>query len=494
MALFALSWFSVQAHDYSGGMSFVLPMEHLAKDQGMPQLARLGHYMGGLLELFHGNVEQAKERARLMEQTMFANHPYDMASNLALKAWIGVASRDPAAVLEHIPRAIELFDQVGSSLQRQGQRNPLHWAYAELGDRPQTMRRIEELRAVSRAVGYPLCAELFCEFSLAHLALKEQDRAQAQNHLRKALRISREQQFGCWTQWFGSWMPEMCAEALRAEIEPDYVRGLIREYRWAPPSEQIDDWPWPVRVRVLGNFDLELDGKRIEYSRKTPRKLLALLKALIAFGGQEVPVQILIDALWPQEEGDAANESFNAAVHRLRVLLGDPGILTQSGRSLSIDSRRCWVDAWAFESALSAHGEVRPDAAGRALSLYRGAFLQQENDDAWAIPMRERLRARFIQVVDRQGQLFEQDHRMDDAIECYLRGLEADDLVERFYQRVMHCYLVLGRPAEGLGVYRRMRQTLSVTLGLSPSPESDSLYKQLLTPASSSSDGLHASR
>ena len=67
-------------------------------------------------------------------------------------------------------------------------------------------------------------------------------------------------------------------------------------------------------------------------------------------------------------------------------------------------------------------------------------------------------------------------------------------LVERFYQRVMHCYLVLGRPAEGLGVYRRMRQTLSVTLGLSPSPESDSLYKQLLTPASSSSDGLHASR
>ncbi len=37
-------------------------------------------------------------------------------------------------------------------------------------------------------------------------------------------------------------------------------------------------------------------------SRKAPKKVLALLKAIIAHGGKDVPEQKLIDALWPDEE------------------------------------------------------------------------------------------------------------------------------------------------------------------------------------------------
>ncbi|HYL18097.1 MAG TPA: bacterial transcriptional activator domain-containing protein, partial [Burkholderiales bacterium] len=59
-------------------------------------------------------------------------------------------------------------------------------------------------------------------------------------------------------------------------------------------------------------------------------------------------------------------------------------------------------------------------------------------------------------------------------------GLEADALMELFYQRIMFCYLALGGPAEGLSVFRRMRQTLSVTLGTAPSRESEALSRQLM--------------
>ncbi len=483
MALFALSWYSVQGREYDRGMAFVCQMERLAKDQGMPQLARLGHYMGGLLELFQGNIEKARERASLMEQTMFPNHPYDVASNLALKAWIGVSSRDPSAVLEHIARAIELFDQVGSSLQRQGQRNPLHWAYAELGNRSEAMRCIDELRMVAGDVGYLEHATLLCELSLAYLALKESDSARADAHLRTALHTSREHKLACWIQWFGCWMPELCAEALRAGIEPDYVRSLIREHRWSPPSQDLDDWPWLVRVRVLGNFELELDDKRVEFTRKTPKKVLALLKAIVALGGRNVPAQKLIDTLWPEEEADAAHEALTMAVRRLRILLRDPEVIVQTGGELSIHPERCWVDAWAFERAASPNRRATQDVDSRALSLYRGGFLQQDGDAPWAIPLRERLRARFIQIVERHGHRFELEKQFGDAIECYLRGLEADELVELFYQRLMRCYVALERPAEALSTFRRMRQTLSLTLGIKPSAESEALYQQLVTPS-----------
>ena len=68
----------------------------------------------------------------------------------------------------------------------------------------------------------------------------------------------------------------------------------------------------------------------------------------------------------------------------------------------------------------------------------------------------------------------------DQAIDWYLRGLESDDLSESFYRGLMCCYQETGRRAEALSVFRRMRQTLSVTLGIAPSEQSQALYQALL--------------
>jgi DNA-binding SARP family transcriptional activator len=43
----------------------------------------------------------------------------------------------------------------------------------------------------------------------------------------------------------------------------------------------------------------------------------------------------------------------------------------------------------------------------------------------------------------------------------------------------MRCYQALRRPAEGIAVFRRLRQTLSVVLGVAPSPESEAAAKAL---------------
>ena len=43
----------------------------------------------------------------------------------------------------------------------------------------------------------------------------------------------------------------------------------------------------------------------------------------------------------------------------------------------------------------------------------------------------------------------------------------------------MVCYLKLQRFSEGMSVYRRGQQVLSVVLGLQPEPETESLYLEL---------------
>jgi DNA-binding SARP family transcriptional activator len=45
----------------------------------------------------------------------------------------------------------------------------------------------------------------------------------------------------------------------------------------------------------------------------------------------------------------------------------------------------------------------------------------------------------------------------------------------------MRCLRALGRHSEAAGVFRRLRQTLSVVLGVSPSQESERLYRDILS-------------
>jgi DNA-binding SARP family transcriptional activator len=261
-------------------------------------------------------------------------------------------------------------------------------------------------------------------------------------------------------------LPTLYAAALERGIEVDFIRRSIRELRIAPPEGDVPNWPWPLAIRTLGKFEVQRDGRPLEFSRKAPKKTLQLLKAIIAGGGRSVREQTLLDALWGDEEGDAASKSLGAAVLRLRNLLGDSDAVVQQGGALSLDRSRVWVDAWAFEQDAN-------------LALYAGAFLTEEEGAPWPVPMRERLRARFIQRAGDEGSALEKAGRHDEAIDLYMRGIDADPIVEPFYQGLMRCYAHLDRRSEAAAAYRRLKQILSVTLGLPPSATTERLYRSL---------------
>jgi DNA-binding SARP family transcriptional activator len=321
----------------------------------------------------------------------------------------------------------------------------------------------------------------------AYLTLAQGEFAQSDTLLRTALAIARDQSYVNHIHWYAPMMSRLCARALEAGIETEFVRFLIRKRNLLPESPDVENWPWRLKVQTLGKFELRVDDEPVIFSRKTPRKPIALLKAIIAFGGEDVTMQRLIDALWPELEGDAAKEAIDSALHRLRKLVGMPEAIQAHEGRLSLDSRHCWSDAWTFQQLLNtAEERWRKDAdrdairvTEQAVQLYTGAFLATDAEEPWTVSMRERLRGKFIRLVSTHGRHLAETGRHGQAIDCYLRGLAADDLAEEFYQGLMRCYQQMGRTAEALAVYRRLRQTLSVTLGIAPSPASEALYRAL---------------
>jgi ATP/maltotriose-dependent transcriptional regulator MalT/DNA-binding SARP family transcriptional activator len=445
-------------------------------------------YHGVLSALCVSDITTAERYLDEMASSLSSYSTYDLTTYHSAKTQEGLYRGDLFKALTHMELATKLRTEAGFTLitgwchiQNAHVRHAFgkHQEAAEHLD--QSIRFSRAMRSKGNEYASLLAAALF--------SFDQGKEEEGYFHLRDALVLGKEEgYFGTWGV-LPSHMATLCTKALEAGVEVEYAQELIRRLRLIPenPPLHLESWPWPLKVYALGRFAVLINGKPARSSRKVQQKPLAVLKALIALGGKEVNEDEIMDHLWPEADGDLARQSFASALHRLRQLLGcEKAIQRQEGR-LTLDDRFCWVDAWAFEACLEqAEGLWKKERAesavqllDKAMQMYRGPFLAQETGQPWTLSMRERLRGRFLRNVEKLGKYWQQSSQWDKALDCYLKGLEVDDLAEEFYQGVIVCYQQVGRKNDALATYKRYRKILSSIPGLEPSARIQTLYNRL---------------
>jgi len=232
------------------------------------------------------------------------------------------------------------------------------------------------------------------------------------------------------------------------------------------------------RMHVLGRFRLVGGDTPITIPPRL-RKPRELLQALIAFGGTEVSTGVLIDALWPDSEGDAAYHALESALYRLRQLLGARDAVRMEGGKVSLNRDQLWVDLWDFEEELRRPhdpGLNDIDRIGRLRCLYQGHFLQHETERPWVLKTRHELRDSLLCAIRDAARECERTRRWEDAANLYRAGIELDSLNEGLYRGLMLCHQQLGDHSEALQVYGRCRELLKHFLGVPPNAKTQALY------------------
>jgi LuxR family transcriptional regulator, maltose regulon positive regulatory protein len=442
---------------------------------GLPVVKVYAHLGLSLCAIEQDDLEGSEKHRRDAEARWLPNRRIDEFATTRQKLWVACRREHWGPALALAERQIECAIACG-----------VFWfafeAYiehalvcAELDRREAFEASLAKARPLVEGTGYGHFTYQ-ADLAEAYYALLKGDVRTCHAKLRDGLALGRRDEGKLILRMHPATLPQLFAEALDARIDTEYVEQTIRTLHLQPPARDTKHWPWPLRIYTLGRFEVLRDGRPLEYSRKAPRKTLALLKAIIALGSSGVREQRLVDAFWPDEEGDAAERSLGAALHRLRTLIGDPDAIVQHGGVLSLDSSRVWVDAYAFEDLLA---RKAPVDAQDLLALYRGGFLAEDEGEPWAVTARERLRGRFIHAAGEAGQRLEAAGQPAAAIECYLRGLDADPVIEQFYQGLMRCYVTLDRPSEAMAAYQRLKRVLSVSLGLKPSAQTERLADRL---------------
>jgi DNA-binding SARP family transcriptional activator/DNA-binding beta-propeller fold protein YncE len=246
-----------------------------------------------------------------------------------------------------------------------------------------------------------------------------------------------------------------------------------------------------VEFRLLGPFDVVVDGRSVRLGGPRQRALLAIL----AINANEVvPADRLIEQLWPGEVPESAVNTLQGYVSRLRKVLdsnGSPGaqptiVFRAPGYVLTMLPEQ--IDARRFERLL---GEAETRAAGGdaaaaahslldALALWRGAPLADFAYEDFAQPEIARLEELRLKAVE---------ERIDADLACgrhasLIAELEAllteHPLRERFRAQLMLALYRSGRQGEALAAYRDGHRLMQEALGLEPTRALSELERSIL--------------
>jgi WD40 repeat protein/DNA-binding SARP family transcriptional activator len=231
-----------------------------------------------------------------------------------------------------------------------------------------------------------------------------------------------------------------------------------------------------LQIRLLGQFDLRLNGKRVTISSRAGQSLLAYL-ALTA--GTPHRREKLAGLLWPDMSDETARKNLRQELWRIRKTLAGQNQITDYllADEYTIAFNRSadyWLDATQME---------RPDldiqSLSSNLSLYQGELLPGFFED-WILLERERIQTIFETKMDQLlGQLLDAE-RWIAVQEQAERWLALGNTPEPAYRALMLAHGARGDIAKVSAVYQRCLTDLDEKLGLEPSAETRALYDGLL--------------
>lgn len=231
-------------------------------------------------------------------------------------------------------------------------------------------------------------------------------------------------------------------------------------------------------MRLFGELDLRRNGQQLTTVESARAR--SLLAYLLVHGPAPLPRERLAFLLWPDSTEGQARTNLRHLLHTLRR--ASPEVdeyLEITSQMLRWRTEQpCWIDVAAFEAA-AAHAEdgseAELDSLREALDLYAGDLLEGSYDE-WLVEERERLRDRYLSVLERAAALLAGSGRHAEALRLARDLLRHDPLREDTHRLLMRLFDAVGDRAAAVRVYHECVATLRRELGVAPSSATRAEY------------------
>lgn len=249
-------------------------------------------------------------------------------------------------------------------------------------------------------------------------------------------------------------------------------------------SAWLDAEPEPLHVRTLGVFSLQRGERPVQNWPRLSSKII--FQYLLLHRSRPVPVDELIDLLWPDSEAASARKNLHQVVTGLRHVL-EPEL------PAGVSSRYLRVAAGTYQLALPAGSTVddelfldlckRADTLQdreKATALYTDEYLADNPYSEWTMAHRERLSHCYRALMLRLSSDYLDAGKLDECISTARYLCEQEPWSENAAHLLMSAYAARGERAAALRTYNSLQKCLQQELHISPRPEITSFYMQIL--------------
>jgi DNA-binding SARP family transcriptional activator len=242
-----------------------------------------------------------------------------------------------------------------------------------------------------------------------------------------------------------------------------------------------------IEIRVLGPLRVRrADGVLVDPKQWRTGQTADLLRLLALHVDTPVPVDVLLEALWPAVDSRRGRASLRTAASRIRKVLGGDCLERRLG---GLVLRDAWVDARALtmlaqdarRHVLSGEPLKVVAAAREAEPLYLHQIRWSVGDAEWAVRERDALEAAFRQLLADAADAAVSLSWWYDALDLAEHSILLEPLSERGYRAIMRSHRGLGETSRALQAYGQCRSVLAEELGADPSAETQALHRELLT-------------
>jgi DNA-binding SARP family transcriptional activator/tetratricopeptide (TPR) repeat protein len=255
--------------------------------------------------------------------------------------------------------------------------------------------------------------------------------------------------------------------------------------RWRRPYHAAVVESGPVQIYLLGEFRVDVRGHALGPEAWPRRKARQLLKCLLTRPHRKLQKEEALDLFWPDSRPRQAATNLRSSTHVIRQALDlEQGVslITVDDDSLSV-SPTVWVDADAFEAEATRARMADDPIPGleRAVSLYAGDYLPDDQYEDWTTDRREALRQTWLEVAFALANAHELAGLPDRAAALMQRVVSADATNERAAQLLMRLLLEKGDRPEALRTFQRLETALRDDVGVAPAAETRRLHRQALS-------------
>jgi two-component SAPR family response regulator len=259
------------------------------------------------------------------------------------------------------------------------------------------------------------------------------------------------------------------------------ILSIRRTLRRHAQSVQL---PAPsLTIRAFGRAEVTVNGRTLAMSDWRTKSVRDLFFYFL-LRQDAVTKEQIGETLWPETtDPQALKWRFKDEIYRLRRAIGKNAFVFDDvyysfNRTLDYE-----YDVEAFESHL-ARAHKTKDIAKRigwlqkAVDLVHGPYLS-EVDGFWAVQERERLGQIYVSALEELAQLYLNTNQLHRCLSICQLALNWDRYNEVICRLEMSAYATLGDRAAIVRRYQACKVALEKGLGLSPSQETEMLYRDL---------------